>query len=85
MEHLSYTIKDEAGIHARPAGLIVSGAKNFDCKILIKLSEKTADAKGLFSIMGLAAKKGDTLQMEFCGDDEAAAKEYFENFLPKYL
>ena len=31
-----YTITDEAGLHARPAGLLVKEAKKYDSKIVIK-------------------------------------------------
>lgn len=30
MKSFEYTIKDELGIHARPAGMLVKEAKNFD-------------------------------------------------------
>lgn len=36
MLKFNYTIKDEVGIHARPAGLLVKEAKNFKSQILIK-------------------------------------------------
>ena len=36
MQEFSYTIKDELGIHARPAGLLVKEAKKFTSSITIK-------------------------------------------------
>lgn len=85
MEALSYTIKDENGIHARPAGLIVNHAKAFDCNITLKVNGKEADAKGIFSVMKLAAKAGDVLTVEFSGADEIDAKNSFLEFLPKNI
>ena len=35
MKSFQYVIKDETGIHARPAGLLVKCAKEFDAKITI--------------------------------------------------
>ena len=36
MKTFDYTVKDELGIHARPAGLLVKEAKNLTSKINIK-------------------------------------------------
>ena len=35
MKTFTYTIKDDLGIHARPAGLLVKTAKNFNSEITI--------------------------------------------------
>lgn len=85
MKELQYVIKDSAGIHARPAGLLVKKAAEFSSKITIKNGGKSADARRLFSIMGLGAKQGDNLTIEFDGADEAAAAEAFKAFLAENL
>ena len=36
MRTFSYEIKDEIGIHARPAGLLVKEAKKYSSKIVVK-------------------------------------------------
>ncbi len=74
MKTLTYTITDENGIHARPAGVIVSAAKKFASSISISLDQKKqADAKKLFAMMGLGAKKGDVLTIAADGADENEA------------
>lgn len=35
MKRFDYVIKDEVGIHARPAGLLVKEAKKFESKIVL--------------------------------------------------
>lgn len=85
MESIEYKIKDKLGIHARPAGVLVNNAKNFDCGITMYSGEKHADCKGIFGIMALCVKCGDTIKMEFSGADENAAKQFFENFLENNL
>ena len=35
MKTFEYTIKDELGIHARPAGMLVKEVKNYDSKVTI--------------------------------------------------
>ena len=44
METFQYTITDEIGIHARPAGELAKLAKEFESKITIKTETKQADA-----------------------------------------
>lgn len=73
MKEINYIIKDELGIHARPAGLLVKEALKFQSDIKIKVGNKEADAKRLFSIMGLGIKKGDHILIAADGIDEAEA------------
>lgn len=40
MKNFEYTIKDELGIHARPAGMLVKEAKKYQSKITITKTEK---------------------------------------------
>lgn len=85
MQKFSYVIKDEIGIHARPAGLLVKEAKKYESKIQIVKGGKAAAATKLMAIMGLAVKCGDTVDVEIEGADEASAfegiKAFFENNL----
>ncbi len=53
MQKFSYVIKDEVGIHARPAGLLVKEAKKYESKIQIIKDTKSADATKLMAVMGL--------------------------------
>lgn len=85
MKEFKYVITDELGIHARPAGLLVKEAGQFQADIKIKKGEKEADAKRIFGIMGLAAKKGDEIVLTADGTDEAEAIAAIEEFLKANL
>lgn len=85
MKEFKYVITDELGIHARPAGLLVKEAAKFQSDIKIKKGEKEADAKRIFGIMGLAAKKGDEIVLTADGADEADAIATIEEFLKANL
>ena len=61
MIEFSYKVKSKNGIHARPAGKIVSLAKTLNSKITIYNENKEAEATRLLSIMGLGASYGKTL------------------------
>lgn len=85
MMKFEYVIKDEVGIHARPAGLLVKEAKKYESKILLKKDGKTADATRLMAVMGLGVKCGQTVEVEVSGQDEElvceAMKKFFEGNL----
>ncbi len=72
MKTFTYTIKDEIGIHARPAGLLVKAAKGLSCKAAMEFNGKSADMTKLFAIMGLGVKHGDTITVNVDGPGEEA-------------
>ncbi len=85
MKKFEYVIKDEVGIHARPAGLLVKEAKNYESSILVVKDGKSAAATKLMALMGLGVKCGDTVEIQVEGADEESACEgmraFFENNL----
>lgn len=85
MKELNYVITDELGIHARPAGLLVKKAMEYNCDISVGTKEKLVDAKRIMGVMGLALKQGDTLTMVFNGDQEEEAAAGMEAFLKANL
>ena len=80
MQKFEYVIKDEVGIHARPAGLLVKVAKKYQSEIRIVKDGKSAAATKLMAIMGLGVKCGDTVAIEVEGADEDAACEGIKAF-----
>lgn len=85
MKTFGYTIKDELGIHARPAGILVKEAKNYESKIKITKGQKTAEATRLMAIMGMAVKNGDTVTVSIEGPDEDQAFEGIKAFFESNL
>jgi phosphocarrier protein len=85
MKEFSYIIKDELGIHARPAGLLVKKASAYQSNITIRKDSKTADAKKIFAIMSLGVKLGDTIKIEITGEDEDEAFTALEEFIKANL
>ncbi|MBR3997387.1 MAG: HPr family phosphocarrier protein [Clostridia bacterium] len=73
MKEFRYTISDKNGIHARPAGLIVQCAKGYQSVQTLRLGEKSADCRKLFSLMQLGVKCGDEIRVTADGTDEEAA------------
>ena len=85
MKEFNYTITDELGIHARPAGLLVKKAAEFQAAVRARKGDKEVDAKRILNLMGLAAKKGDTITFIIEGLDEDSAVQELEEFLKKHL
>lgn len=85
MKSFTYTIKDELGIHARPAGMLAKTAKALDSEITITKGEKAVGAAKLMALMGLGVKCGDTITVTVNGGDEDAALEEMKSFLEKNL
>ena len=73
MKSFSYTVKDELGIHARPAGMLVKEVKNFQSKVTLEKDGKSVDASRLMAVMGMGVKKNQTVTVKVEGDDEGAA------------
>ena len=85
MKEFTYTIKDEQGIHARPAGALVKEAAAFPCSITIAKDGKAADAKRIFGVMGLGVKCGQEIILKTDGDQEEEAIAALGKFLEEKL
>lgn len=83
MKKINYTVTAEAGIHARPAGLLVKKAASFksNIKILHEQRGSEADLKRLMAVMALGVKQGDGMVLSVDGEDEEEAADALEAFL----
>ena len=77
MKSFTYTVQDELGLHARPAGCTST--------ITIDNGTKKADAKRLMAIMSMGVKKGHTVTVTVEGDNEEADFETVEKFFKENL
>lgn len=85
MREFRYVIKDEQGIHARPAGLFVKEAASCESKITISKDGKEVDAKRILGVMGLGVKKDQEIVLKAEGSDEDQAIEKLSKFLQENL
>lgn len=85
MKQFNYTIKDEVGIHARPAGMLAKTAKGFKSEILIEKDGKSVNATKLMMLMGMGIKCGDTVTVTITGEDEEAACSAMQDFFAANL
>jgi len=68
-------IKNRAGIHARPAALLVQTASRFKSKIFIEKEMDRINGKSIMGIITLGAAYETPLKLIAEGEDETAAIE----------
>ncbi|MDE5931021.1 MAG: HPr family phosphocarrier protein [Lachnospiraceae bacterium] len=85
MKTFEYVIRDELGIHARPAGALVKEVKKFESRITIQKGDKEVEASKLMALMGMGVKCGDNIIVKAEGADEDAAIEQMETFIKNNL
>jgi phosphocarrier protein len=81
MQELKYVLKDELGLHARPAGILVKMAAKYKSDIQIGTPAKMANAKRIIGVMALTLKQGQEMTMTFSGEDEEEAAAAVKTFL----
>lgn len=69
----SFTLVNEHGLHARPAGLIVQTCSKFKSSIALIKNGQSFNCKSVLGIMKMGAAKGDQLTLEVTGEDEVEA------------
>ena len=80
MQTFDFIIKDEAGIHARPAGLLVKKVSGLSSTITLTKDEKSVNASKLFAVMSLGVKCGDKITVNISGEKEAEDAQIIKNF-----
>lgn len=85
MKEFKYTIQDQLGIHARPAGMFVKEAASFPCAITIEKNGKSADARRLLAVMSLGVKRGEEVIVRIEGEQEEEAAARLETFFRENL
>ena len=83
MKQFSYIIKDEIGLHARPAGLLAKEAKKYQSTVTLSCKGKSAAASKLMAIMGV--KHGDNVEVTIEGADEDTAAAELQKFFRENL
>lgn len=77
------TVRNRAGIHARPASIIAQTANKFSCEIMLIKDDTTVNAKSIMGVITMAAGYNANLTIQADGSDEndavAAIVALFEN------
>lgn len=73
MTEKTTVIKNRAGIHARPATLIVKEASKFKSKIFLEKGEERINAKSILCILTIGGSYNSEIKIIAEGDDEQEA------------
>ena len=69
------TVKNEVGLHARPATYFIQKATEFKSGIWVEKEERRVNAKSLLGVLSLGIVGGTTIKIIADGQDEEAAVE----------
>ncbi len=76
-------VNSDAGIHARPAMMIVREAMKYPCEVMLIKDDVEADAKSIMSVLGLAIISGSKLTIRANGEGETELVDYLINLIEK--
>ena len=83
LENFAYTMTQELGLHARPAGKLAKLAGDYTSAITI--DGAAVNLRRINAVMRLCIKKGDEVFFAAEGDDERAAIEAVKNLCQESL
>jgi PTS hybrid protein len=67
------TLRNDVGLHARPAALLVRSLTGLDAEVKIRFGEQEADARSVLALMSLGAREGDRIEVRAIGDQASEA------------
>ena len=73
MKQIDLVIQNPTGLHARPAKVFVTLAKQYKSTVRVQHGEKVANAKSLISMLTLGAETGSQIRILVEGEDEEVA------------
>ena len=91
MTKISAVIQNDAGIHVRPSGVIISEIGNYSGEILLSIKDNSVALNSVMSLLTLGLMKDDEIEIDVSGIDEEKVclqvKELMEriyDFPPRY-
>lgn len=69
------TVRNRAGLHTRPASMLVQTASQFDSDVFLRRDDYEINGKSVIGVMTLAAEQGACLTLVVDGEDEEEAVE----------
>ena len=67
------TVKNQVGLHARPATFFIQKANEYKASIWVEKEERKVNAKSLLGVLSLGITKGTTINLIADGVDEEDA------------
>jgi phosphocarrier protein len=76
-----FIIRNDLGLHLRPAGLLVKTANKYKSDITVEKDGVQVDGKSIIAITTLNATKNSTITIKACGQDADQALEELERLI----
>ncbi|MCR5765495.1 MAG: HPr family phosphocarrier protein [Treponema sp.] len=73
------TVKNRAGIHARPAAIIAQTANKFKSEINLTRDDATVNAKSIMGVIAMGAGYNTQMTLTVTGPDESEAASVIES------
>ena len=73
------TVKNRAGIHARPAAIIAQTANKFKSEINLTRDDATVNAKSIMGVIAMGAGYNTQMPLTVTGPDESEAASVIES------
>lgn len=67
------TLANDVGLHARPAALLARSLAGLSADVTVRFGDQRADGHSVLALLGLAARKGDTLVVDATGEQAEEA------------
>ncbi len=77
------TVRNEQGLHARPAALFVQTANKYESEIIVLKDDQEVNGKSIMGILTLAAEKGSLITLKIDGPDAKEALQELEGLVSK--
>ncbi|WP_432667087.1 HPr family phosphocarrier protein [Wukongibacter baidiensis] len=74
-------VKNENGLHARPASQFVQIASRFKSNINLEIGEKSINAKSILAVLSGGIRFNSKITISALGDDEVQAVEELIKFI----
>ncbi|MCI8494969.1 MAG: HPr family phosphocarrier protein [Lachnospiraceae bacterium] len=65
------TVKNESGLHARPAGILAQAAMKCNSDVWILIGDKKVQVKSILNLMAAGIKCGTEIELQCEGESEA--------------
>lgn len=72
------TVKNRAGIHARPAAIIAQTSNKFESEIMLTRDDATVNAKSIMGVIAMGAGYNTQMTLTVTGPDESEAAAVIE-------
>ena len=79
------TVKNEVGLHARPATYFIQKANEFKSGIWVEKEERRVNAKSLLGVLSLGIVQGTTITLIADGTDEKEAVDALADLIENQI